>query len=138
MRNAPRRRWHLAPSVDERPPNESARLLVVTKIAGQRFQKERHVLPEGIKLIAQWLARAQKVTANFTIDFDDERRFRFVIGVISGEKIGEQLSIFVNRVDRLTQKPGLAAQFSHRLAIGTAVAANRESVLVVHQWPFLL
>src|SRR5207302_1529929 len=66
----------------------------------------------------------------------DKRRFRFVIGVISREKIGEQLSIFVDRIDRHTQKSRLATALPHSCAIGTAVTADRECFLATHSAPF--
>src|SRR5213595_3798505 len=103
---------------------------MVTKITTKRFQKERNILPEGIKLVAERLARAKQITANLALDLDHKRGLRFPIGVIGSEKIGEQLSIFVNRIDRLAQKSGIAAKLADSIAIRVAIAANDERLLV--------
>ena len=47
-----------------------------------------------------------------------------MIGVVSGEKIGKQFTILVNRIDRVTEKSRIAAKLSYRLAIGCAIATN--------------
>src|SRR5207247_8578436 len=44
MRNASRRRGHLAPPMHECPPNEPARTFVIAKIPGQRAEKEPDIL----------------------------------------------------------------------------------------------
>src|SRR5260370_5161036 len=124
MRNAPRRCGHLAPAMHERPANETTRTFVIAQITGQRAEKEPNVLVKRVKLIAQWLARAKQVASNFAIDFKEKTRFRFVVGIVSGKKISEQLSIFVNGIDRFAEESGLAAQFSYRFTIGSAKTAD--------------
>src|SRR5436189_518872 len=104
---------------------------MVTEIAAKRFQEERDILPEGIKLVAQRPARAQQIAADLAIDLDHKRGLGFPIGVIGGKKIGEQLSIFVDRIDRLAQKSGIAAKLADSIAIRVAIAANDERLLVL-------
>src|SRR5206468_2738546 len=78
MRNATRRRGHLAPAVYKRPANETTRTFVIAKIASQRAKKEPNVLVKRVELIAQRLARAKEIASNFAIDFKEKTRFRFV------------------------------------------------------------
>ena len=89
MRYAPRSGGNFAPAVHQQPPNETTRPLVVPEITGQRPEKEPDVLIKRVELILQRLARAEQVTANFAVHLQEKPGFRFVIGVISGEKIGE-------------------------------------------------
>src|SRR5207248_4469181 len=124
MRNATRRRGHLAPAVYKRPANETTRTFVIAKITGQRAKKEPNVLVKRVELIAQRLARAKEIAPNFAIDFKEKTRFRFVVGIVSGKKIREQLSIFVNGIDRFAEESSLAAQFSYRPTIGAAIASD--------------
>ena len=65
---------------------------------------------ERIKLVEERFARAEQVAFQFAIDLEHERGLRLVVGVISGEEVGKELVIFVNRIDRRTKKAGLAAQ----------------------------
>src|SRR6202040_2640782 len=96
MRNAPRRGRHFPPTVHQCPTNKSPRGLVVPEIAGERFEKERNVLPERIELVEQRVSRTEQVATDITVDLNHEGRLWFMIGVIGREKIGEQLSIFIN------------------------------------------
>src|SRR5712671_2878230 len=132
MRHAPRCGRHFARSVSQDPPDKTARGGVVTKIASERFQEERNVLPEGIELILEWLARSEQVTADLAVDFNHERRFRFPIGVISSEEVGEQLSIFVNGIDRCAEKSGLTTKPAHGVAVRFPITADNKWLLVAH------
>src|SRR5438445_7272504 len=107
MGNAPRRRRHFPPAVRQCPTNESPRGLVIPEIAGERFEKERNVLPKRIELVQQRFARTEQITPNLAVDLNHERRFRFPIRIVSREKIGEQLSIFVDWIDWRSEKPRL-------------------------------
>ena len=77
--------------------------VVVAGITQEGAQKEDNVLLEGIKLVEQRLARSEQVAFQFAIHLEHERRLRLVVGVISGEEVGEQFAIFVNRIDRRRQ-----------------------------------
>src|SRR2546425_12751308 len=109
MRHAARRGGDFAPAVHEQPPNEPARARVVAHIAEQRAKEQNDVLRERVELILQWSARAKKIPAEFAIHFQNETGLRLIIGVIRREKIGKQLSIFVNRIDRRTKKTSFTA-----------------------------
>src|SRR5882762_8533258 len=124
MRNPAWRGRHFARSVSEHPPDKTTRTGVITKIASERFQEERNVLPEGIELIFEWLAGSEQITANLAVDLNHERRFRFPIGVISSEEVGEQLSIFVNWVDRHSEEAGLTAEPPHGIAVRSPITAD--------------
>src|SRR5438552_3801688 len=136
MRYAPGRRRHFAPAVHERPANKPPRACIVAKVASERAKKEPDVLIKRVELILQRPPRPKQIAANLAVHLQNKRRFRLVVGVISREKIGEQLSIFVDRVDRHTQKSSLATELPHSCAIGTAVTADRECFLVIHSGPF--
>src|ERR1700730_2971408 len=138
MRYSPRRGRHLAPTVHQSPADEPTRFRLVTVITCQRFKKERHVLPKRVELVLQRPARTEQIAADFTVHLENERRFRLVIGIIGGEKIGEQLSIFVNRINRFAEKSSLATELPDRLAIGTPITPDGECFLAVHPWPFCL
>ena len=70
-----------------------------------------------VELILQGLARAEQVAGNFAVHLQEKTGFRFVIGVIRGEKIGEQFPILIHGINRLAEEAGLAAEFSYRFAI---------------------
>ena len=126
MRYAPGRRRHLAPAVHERPANKPPRARVIAKVAGQCAKKEPDILIKRVELVPQGLARAKEIAANFAVDFKEKARFGFVVGIVSSKKIGEQLSIFVNGIDRFAEESSLAAQFSYRVTIGGAIASDRK------------
>jgi hypothetical protein len=66
-------------------------------------------LIKRVELVSEWVTTPEQVAANFAVRFEDERRFRFVVGIIGRKKIGEQLPVFINGVNRLTEKSGHAA-----------------------------
>ena len=107
MWNPPRRDRHFSPTVHQGPSNKSPRGLVIPEITGERFEKERNVLPERIELIEQRFARTEQITPDLAVDLNHERRFRFPIRIVSREKIGEQLLIFVDWIDWRSEKPRL-------------------------------
>src|SRR6476619_2671689 len=116
MRYVPRLSGNFAPAVREYPANETTRSLVVPEVAGQRPEKQPDVLIKRVELILQRLARAEQVAGDFAVHLQEKTGFRFVIGVISGEKISEQFSILINGINRLAEKAGLEAKFSYRIA----------------------
>ena len=63
------------------------------------------------------LARAEQIAGNFAVHLEQKTGFRLVIGVISGEKIGEQFPILIHGINRLAEEAGLAAEFSYRFPI---------------------
>src|SRR5437588_3257333 len=132
MRNTPRRRRHFAPTVHQCPTNESPRGLVITKIASQRLDEERDILPERVKLVEQRLTRTKQITADFAVDLNHEGGFRFPVGVVGRQKIREQFSIFVNRIDRRAEEPCLTTQLPHGLAITLAITPDHKWLLLVH------
>src|SRR5438552_3423199 len=105
MRNGAGRGRDFAPTMTDDPANKLARALVVAAIPPERAKEQRHRVGEGIDLMPQRLARAEQIAADFPINFQDERRFRFLVGVISREKIGEQFAVLKSRIDRVSQKP---------------------------------
>src|SRR4029077_9975001 len=122
---------HLTPTIHKQPPNKSARALVVAEISRQGAKKEPDVLVKRVHLVLQRLARPQKIPANFAIHFKQKTRLRFVIGVIGGEKISEQFSIFIHGINRVAEKSGIAAELSYRFAVRSAIATNEERIMVV-------
>ena len=104
---------------------------MVAKAARKRAEKEPNILIERVELIAQRLARAEKITANFAVHLQEKTRLGLVIGVIGREEIGEQFPIFINRINGMPEKTGVAAQLSDRFAIRWAVATNHERVMIV-------
>ena len=94
--------------------------------------------PLVIGQVLDFLARTQQIPANFAVRFQDKRRFGLPVGVISGKKIGEELSIFVDRIDRFAEKASLATQTPHRVAVGFAITADAKRFLAAHPWPLLL
>src|SRR6476646_1319505 len=131
MRYTPGLSGDFVTHVHEDPANEPARTFVVAKIARQCAKKEPDVLIQRVELVLQRLTRAEQVTANFAVHLQEKTRFRLVIGVISGEKIGKQFAILVHRIDRVAEKPGIAAEFPYRFAVGSAIAANEEGLVIV-------
>jgi hypothetical protein len=100
MRNAAGRGWDFTPAMADHPANELAGAVVVAAVSPKRAKEQKHGVSEGIDLMSQRFTRAEQVAQNFPINFQDERRFRFVVGVVSREKIGEQLAVLKHRIDR--------------------------------------
>src|SRR6476660_3601805 len=117
MRYVARLGGHFAPAVREYPANETTRPRVVPEVAGQGTEKQPDVLIKRVELILQRLARAEQVAGDLAVHLQEKTGFRFVIGVIGGEKIGEQFSILIHGIDRLAEESRITAEFSYRLAI---------------------
>lgn len=67
------------------------------------------------------------------IVFDDhERRIWFVPQIIVREKVREQLTIFEYRVDRASQKTGVATESAHRVSIGRAIPPDLKVIDLEH------
>src|SRR4051812_48692478 len=89
-------------------------------------EEKAHVLIKSVELLAKRMPGPEKVTANFPVDTEHECRLRFPVGVIARQIIGKQLAIFKNRADRLSEKTGFAAQFTHRGPVGRSEFSNFE------------
>src|SRR5437762_12061167 len=124
MRNGAGRGWDFAPAVADHPANELAGAVVVATVSPKRAKEQKHGVSEGIDLMPQRLTRAEEVTTNFPINFQDERRLRFLVGVIRREKIGEQFAVLKHRIDRGSQKSGCTTKFADRDAIARLIAEN--------------
>ena len=67
------------------------------------------------------------------IVFDDhERRIWFVPQIIVREKVCEQLSVFEDRVDSVSQETGVAAERAHRVSIGRAIPPDLKVIDLEH------
>ena len=63
---------------------------------------------------------------------DHEGRIRFVPQIIVCEKVCEQLSVFEDRVDRVSQETGVAAERAHRVSIGRAIPPDLKAIDLEH------
>jgi hypothetical protein len=54
-----------------------------------------------------------------------------VICVVTGEKISEQFSILVHRIDGVAEKSGIAAEFPYRFAVASPIRADEEGLVIV-------
>ena len=117
MRDTARLGRDFAPAIHQDPANETTRAPVVAEVTGQRPEKQPYVLIQRVELILKRLARAEEVTGNLAVHLQKKTGFRFVVGVIVRQKIGEQFAVLVNRIDRLTEESRFAAEFSYRMAI---------------------
>ena len=89
-------------------------------------EEERDVLPKGVKLVQLWVAGAEHVYANLAVGLDDKRRFRFPVGVICRQEIGEHFPVAINRINRFPEEPGFAAKLPDCLPVGGPIAAYDE------------
>src|SRR5579885_2740921 len=131
MRHSPGTGRHFAPAIHQDPADETTGAIVVAKISRQRPEKEPHILVERVELVAQRPAATEQVTADFALHLQKKTRVRLVIGVISGKKVGKQFAIFIHRINRIAEKSGVAAEFSHRVAVRPAVATDEERFLEI-------
>jgi hypothetical protein len=88
-------------------------------------------LIKRVELVLQRLARTEKIPENFPVNLQKKTGFRLVICVIGCEKIGEQFSILVHRINWVAKKSGIAAELSYRFAVRSAIATNEERLMVV-------
>ena len=111
--------------------------MVIAIIAGQRFEEERDVLPEGIKLVLKRSPRAEQIAANLAAHIEHKGGLRLMIGVIGRQKIGEQPPILVNRIDRISQKTSLTTKLADRIPVSFAISPNGKCPFCVHRsvWP---
>src|SRR5262249_18005020 len=117
MRDSPRLSGNFAPAIHQNPADKPPRALLVPKVTRQRAKKHPHDMIERVDLILQGLPRAQQIAGDFAVNLQEKTRFGLVIGVISREKIGKQFTVLINRIDRVAEKTGIAAEFSYGLAI---------------------
>jgi hypothetical protein len=69
-------------------------------------------LENAVELMLLYCARPDQISLDPLILCDYERRVWLVFQVIPGQKIGKQFAIFENRVDRVPQETGFAADRS--------------------------
>src|SRR6266404_1904897 len=89
MRDTSRLSRDFVPPVHQDPANETTGAFIIAEVTGQRAEKQPDILVKRVELILQRLSRTQQVAANLAVHLQKKRRFRFVIGVISGEKISK-------------------------------------------------
>jgi len=78
------------------------------------------------QLVPQSISATQEKSDHCIVDRYNKGCIRFTSEIVIGKKIGEQVSVFENRIDRLTEKAGLAANAAYCIAIVPSVAADRE------------
>src|SRR5690348_9067740 len=110
VRNGAGGSWDFAPAVADDPANELAGAVVVAAVSAKGAKEQKHGVSKGIDLMPQRFARTEEVTANFPVNFQDERRLRFLVGVIGCEKIGEQFVVLKHWIDRRSQEAGGATE----------------------------
>ena len=93
------------------------RCRVVPGVVQDPPQQKPGVLVYVIQLLPERFARAKQVAAHLAGDLQHKRRFRLPIGVISREKIREELPVLKHGVNRVPDETGLATQPPHRLAV---------------------
>src|SRR4051812_40780551 len=72
MRGSPGRGRNLAPAVADHPPNETARARIVARVTPDRAEKKPDVLPKGVELVPERLARTEQIPADLAVDLEHE------------------------------------------------------------------
>jgi hypothetical protein len=75
-------------------------------------------------LVPERISATEEESDHRIIDRDDKGRVWFTSKIVVGKKIGEQISIFENRIDRSAEKAGVAANLPDGGAIVSSVAAD--------------
>src|SRR5689334_22057101 len=122
--NGAGRGWDFAPAVADDPANELARAVVVAAVSPKGAKEQKHGVSKRIHLMLQRFARAEEVPANFPINFQDERRLRFLVGVIRREKIREQFMVLKHRIDRISQETSGTTKIADGGAIARFIGPN--------------
>ena len=78
------------------------------------------------------MPRAEQVAADVAIDEQHERRLRLPIRVVSREVVREKLAVLENGIDRVAQKPRLAAQLPNPRSVRGLEFPNLETLFVGH------
>ena len=128
-----RRGGDFAPGCADDPPHKRFGGGIVAGIPDDPAQENAGVLVDVVELLAKGKTRAEQVPANLPLDEQHERRFGFPVGVISRQVICEQFPVFKHRVDRVAEKPGLAAELPHAGAVGLLEFANLELAALRHR-----
>ena len=108
---------NLFPRSAQDPADEVTRSLVVEGVLGHPAREKMDVVEEVEELLAEGTVGAEQITLHNALLFQHEGRLRLDVGVVARQVVGENLAILEDRVDRLTQKSGLAAEMAHGLAI---------------------
>ena len=80
--------------------------------------EERDVVVEIVELLPEGVPRAEEVAADLAVHQQDEGALGLPVGVVGGEVVGEELAILEDRVDRIAEKAGLAAELADAGAVG--------------------
>jgi hypothetical protein len=126
MSNPSGGRRNFSPRVSDNPPKVTLRLGPISLVSHQNLGSEKNALNRTEQLMAQRIPATEKKSDHGIVDGYNKGCIRLTSKIIIGKEIREQISIFEYLVDRLTEKPGLAANLTYGSAIVPAVSADYE------------
>ena len=121
---AARRHRHLAPRVAQDPSDEVTSRLIIEGVLRHPTAKESEVIEKIKELLPSGAVGAKQVALHYPSLHEHKGGLRLNVGVVAGQVVGKELAIFKDRVDRLAEKSGFAAEASHRLAVLSLVAPD--------------
>jgi hypothetical protein len=89
---------------------------------------------QGAKpVVAPNLVCPKQVSLQTPLFYQYKRRVRFVFQIIVRQKIGKQLAILEHRINRVPQKPCVAADRPNRITIGRLIPPHLKDFNIGHR-----
>jgi hypothetical protein len=121
MPNVPRRRRDLSPSFRKHPMNVPAGCRVIPEVPAEDFPGAPDRLQGAKPVVPPNPVCTKQVSPQTSLFYHHKRRVRFVPQVIVRQKIGKQLAILEHRINRVPQKPCVAADRPNCITIGRLI-----------------
>jgi hypothetical protein len=78
------------------------------------------------------MARPQEISLQPVVFNEDESTIRFVSQIVFCQEVGEELTIFEDRVDRAAEEPGFATKCPDRVPIGCVILSDFKVLALEH------
>jgi hypothetical protein len=87
------------------------------------------------QLVPESIPATQEKSDHCIVNRYNKGCVRFTPKIVIGKKIREQIPVFENRVDRLTEKAGFAANAAYCITIDRSIAADHEWFDIQRKYP---
>jgi len=121
MANVPRRRRHFSPSFRNHPMNVPAGCRAIPEVPAEDFPGAPDQLQGAKPVVPPNLVCPKQVSLEKSLFCHHKRRVRFVLQIIVRQKIGKQFAILEHRINRVPQKPCVAADRPNCITIGRLI-----------------
>ena len=135
MSDPPRSRRNFSPGISKDPPKIALRFRLISVAANQDFCSEKNALGRTEELMPPRIPATQEKSDHCIVNRYNKGCVRFIPKIVIGKKIGEQVSIFKDWIDRPAEKAGLTADSAYCITIGRSIAADHEWFDIQRKYP---